>query len=82
MYLGLICFEGNQADCQSTEDIEKFYDFTSNTSQLMRKHEIMPNCETKIWKMTADWADADVLKTPNTSQLYIEIASNENKVTF
>ena len=48
----------------------------------MRKHEIMPNCETKIWKMTADWADADVLKTPNTSQLYIEIASNENKVTF
>ena len=74
-------FLGNQADCQTKEDIEKFYEFVGNSSKLMKKLEIMPNCETKIWKLLTSWED-NTDKKSDINKFAFFLSSEQKMVTF
>ena len=69
--------KGNQTDCQSNEDIKKFYDVASNEKKL--KELIIPNCQVNIWKIR-HYFDDNTHARSEKSQVWFGFAALENKI--
>ena len=71
-------FKGNQIDCQSNDEIEKYYAIAGNHSQL-KKVPITPNCETYIWKFE-DYFEDQWIEKSEKPEIKIWMKSLDNKV--
>ena len=73
--------KGNQTDCQSSEDIKKFYDVVSGKEEKLKEIIIKPNCNIKMWKLTDVFADVYSLKSA-TSKIAFRVASLTDKIVI